>query len=173
MNQSTKRGHSLDMESFASKVHLTEEGGKNIRGIEGSIFSETIKGSKQLEYLIFPKLLGLAERAWAPAIVSEGDSQEVWSAKIKGQWKVFANVLGQRELPRLSLEKVSYRIPPVGYTINNGELICNTTFPGCSIMLNMKDGSIIKYLLPIKVEVVKSVYSQDALGRKGKVSLVN
>lgn len=130
MDQKTKRGHEVTQEYLTSKVTLTQEGTKNIKGIEASLFTETIKGSKDLEYFIFPKLLGLAERAWAPSFINNGDSQEDVAVKLQEQWTVFANVVGQRELHRLSRMGIQYRVPPVGENSIDNELKMNTVFPG-------------------------------------------
>lgn len=169
MDQLTKRGHQLDKNYFDSKENLTAQGSKNIRGLEGSLFAETIKNKTDLEYLLFPKLLGLAERAWAPSFVTATDTRQSAAKKTQARWLVFANLLGQRELPRLAKNNLAYRIDPVGFMINNGLLTCNTTFPGSTIMLIKTDGSIIEYKKSIAVKDIQSVYSQNALGRKSKV----
>lgn len=46
------------------KERLTSEGKKHILGIQGELWSETIKGEQMMQYYIFPKIVGLAERAW-------------------------------------------------------------------------------------------------------------
>lgn len=36
----------------------------NIKGIQGQVFAETLRGPEHLEVMMLPKMLGLAERAW-------------------------------------------------------------------------------------------------------------
>lgn len=49
----------------ANKVtRLLPEARKNIYGIQGQVFAETLRSSAQLEEYIIPKIFGLAERAW-------------------------------------------------------------------------------------------------------------
>ena len=36
----------------------------NIVGIQGHLWSETVRNPSQLHYMIFPRMLALAERAW-------------------------------------------------------------------------------------------------------------
>lgn len=37
---------------------------ENILGMQGQLFSEEIRKTEHLEYMVFPRLLALAERAW-------------------------------------------------------------------------------------------------------------
>ena len=46
------------------KTSLTAEGRKNIKGVESALWSETIRNYKGVEYYLFPKIMGLAERGW-------------------------------------------------------------------------------------------------------------
>ena len=43
---------------------MTEIGKKHIMGVQGQLFAETIRSFDGVEYLLFPKILGLAERGW-------------------------------------------------------------------------------------------------------------
>jgi hexosaminidase len=56
----------------------------------------------RIEYLVAPRLIALAERAWAPdpGWCAIGDAAAARAA-IEADWNEFANRLGQRELPRL------------------------------------------------------------------------
>jgi hexosaminidase len=47
-----------------SYMHLLEE--SDILGIEAPLWSETLKNIKDVEFLAFPRLAGLAELAWSP-----------------------------------------------------------------------------------------------------------
>jgi len=58
-------GNPLDMDSYHDYVKLRADAEKNILGIQGQLWSETVKGPESLEYYLFPKMLGLSERAWA------------------------------------------------------------------------------------------------------------
>ncbi len=130
MNQKTKNGHELKPSYFDDKTNVTAEGERNIKGISASLFSETIKGADDLEYLLFPKLLGLAERAWAPGFIDAEDNAERITEKLQERWTVFANVLGQRELYRLMEKGIGFRKPPQGEKVIDGTLRTNTIFPG-------------------------------------------
>jgi len=44
---------------------LTEYGKAHITGLQSAIWGENIKTTSRLEYMLLPRLLGFAERAWA------------------------------------------------------------------------------------------------------------
>ena len=55
----------LDPARFEGMEPLMLDARKHIKGLEGPIWSETIKGNEMLEYYYLPKMLGLAQRAWS------------------------------------------------------------------------------------------------------------
>ncbi|MCB9080631.1 MAG: carbohydate-binding domain-containing protein [Lewinellaceae bacterium] len=108
----------------------------HILGIQGQLWSETIKNPGMLEYYLLPKLLGLAERAWAPQpsweTLPESTRRNV---QFDRDWNAFANRVGQRELPRLDYlgGGYQYRLPPPGAQIVSDTLQVNVAFPGLAI----------------------------------------
>lgn len=115
---------------------LTPEGKKNILGVSGQVWTETIKGTEMLEYYIFPKMLGYIERAWVgDPTWSSAKSESEMKAKRLQEWNVFANTVGQKELPRL--EKIfggfDYRIPKPGVVVKSGMIHTNVEAPGLVI----------------------------------------
>jgi hexosaminidase len=138
-----KFGNPLDQQKIKSKVKITAQGKKNILGIQGQLWGENLKGEKVLEYMAFPKLIALAERAWAqePAwSVTTNDEQR--NAAFNGAWNKFSNTVGQKELPRLDylFGGVSYRISPPGAEVKDGQLYANVEYPGLIIRYTT-DGS--------------------------------
>ena len=86
-----------------------------------------------MEYLLIPRLLALAERAWSddPAWVKEKHpaiSQELHDEALS----VFVNILGKRELPRLDYYNggINYRVPTPGGTVDDGKVFANIQLPG-------------------------------------------
>jgi hexosaminidase len=118
---------------YREREALTPKGLKNVLGIQGQIWCETIKGPKMLEYYVYPKLIGLAERAWAAqpkwAKVSDLERHDF---AVQDAWNEFANRLGQRELPRLDylFGGTSYRLPPPRGQIENGRFEASTEYSG-------------------------------------------
>jgi len=130
------------LELAKGKVALTEKGKQNILGIQGQLWSETLYNEKRLEESTFPKLLGLAERAWA--------TQPEWATSTPNQtfelldqdWNQFANVVGQQIMPRLTIlfGGSQYHIPTPGGIIEQGQLKANVAYPGLTIRYTT-DGS--------------------------------
>ena len=135
-------GQPLDREAaYGNSARLTAQGRQHVLGIQGQLWGENARSREQMEYLIFPKLLGLAERAWSqdPAWASvENDVER--GRQLAGAWNEFANRLGQRELPRLDglAGGVAYRIPPPGISEENGMVSANIAFPGLTIRYSIE-----------------------------------
>lgn len=137
------QGNPVDPKIFNNKERLTEYGASNIVGIQSQIWSEKIRGAEQLEYMLLPKLLGFAERAWAknPTWATEKDSILASASYLK-DWNWFSNLLGKREFTRLNhyAGGFNYRIPTVGVKLEDGKVHANTQFPGLVIKYTL-DGS--------------------------------
>ena len=137
------KGRPIDPARYRDRVRLTEKGRRGVLGIQGQIWAENAKSESLMQYLAFPKLLGLAERAWSarPAWSRIEDDAERARA-LEEAWNVFANSLGQRELPRLDVlfGGVDYRLPPPGAKVEDGLVKANVAFPGLAIRYTT-DGS--------------------------------
>jgi hexosaminidase len=159
-----KFGNPLNKSIFIGKARLTDYGKTNIIGIQGLLWSETITSPERMEYMILPKMLGLAERAWSkdPEWATERD--EVKSQQLYQQaWSQFANQLGQREMPRLDSYAggFNYRIPTPGAIVENGKVISNIQLPGLTI----------RYATDGKEPTVKSPVYTGPITAKGKIKL--
>lgn len=131
-----KQGNPINRNIFIGKQRLTDYGKSNIAGLQGALWAETVKGPERMDYMIFPRLLGLAERAWAPdpAWATEKDSAKA-KQQYEAAWSNFLNVLGKRELPRLSYYNggYDYRVPKPGISLEEGKYLSNVEFPGLTI----------------------------------------
>ncbi|MFD0794776.1 family 20 glycosylhydrolase [Mucilaginibacter litoreus] len=131
-----KNGQPINRQIFVGKQRLTDYGKENIIGLQGALWSETVKTAERMDYMIFPKLIALGERAWAkdPAWTTELDpakAKDMYNA----DWSKFVNILGKRELPRLAYEGGGYnfRIPKPGVMLQDGKYYANVQFPGMVI----------------------------------------
>lgn len=138
-----ERGQPVSKAYFKDKERLTEVGKSNIVGLQAPLWSEMITSPAKFEYLMLPKVLGLAERSWAadPSWATEQDtvkSEEFYQQS----WSDFVNVLGKRELPRLNQYAggFGYRIPTVGFIAQDGKVKANVQYPGFIIRYT-EDGS--------------------------------
>ena len=136
-------GESLNRHTvYGASVRLSARGRQHVLGIQGQLWGENARSQEKMEYLLFPKLLGLAERAWSPrpawASVEQDDER---NRQLSVAWNEFANRLGQRELPRLDgfLGGVAYRVPPPGVKVEDGMVHTNVIFPGLAIRYSDSD----------------------------------
>jgi hexosaminidase len=136
-------GNPIDLEDYEDHVKLAAAARNNIIGIQGQLWSETVKGPELLEYYLFPKLMGLSERAWAadPEWAHLPKRSERLSVMDQA-WNLFANTIAQREMPRLDhlWNGVNYRVPLPGAVIEDGMLKANVAFPGLEIRYTL-DGT--------------------------------
>jgi hexosaminidase len=121
----------------------------NIVGLEGALFSETVRTDDNVDYMVFPRLLALAERAWHRADWEPADgilySAPVDKAKLAIDWQRFANVLGHKELAKLDKAQVAYRVEVPGAKIVGGTLSANVGMPGLVIQYQKADGTWAAY----------------------------
>ncbi|WP_229257570.1 family 20 glycosylhydrolase [Duganella callida] len=158
---------------------LSEAGRSHVRGVEATLFSETIRDTHLLDYLMMPRLLAVAERGWAPdpAWARETDPARA-EALHRAAWSGFVNLLGQRELPRLDLERgdVFYRIAPPGMVVEGGKVLINHTLPGLTLRYTT-DGSVPTVHSkpvtgPIAARGVIQAAGFDRNGRSGLVARI-
>jgi hexosaminidase len=129
-------GVPVDPKVLQGKDKLTDYGKSNILGIQGELWSENIRTAADLEYLAFPKLLGLSERAWAsdPEWATTKDA-ELSKTLYNKAWNEFVNVVGKRELTKLNHYQggAGFRIPTVGAKLIDGAVHANIQLPGLTI----------------------------------------
>lgn len=133
----------LDEAARIGKDGLTDYGKRRVRGLEATLFTETIRDPARIDYLVMPRLLAVAERAWAPdpAWATEADPVKA-EALHRAAWSGFVNALGQRVLPRLDLEQpgLAYRIAPPGLLLDGERVLVNHVLPGVTLRYTV-DGS--------------------------------
>lgn len=172
-------GETLTPAFFAAKERLTVVGTANIVGLQGALWAETLKGPQRMEYMLLPKLLGLAERAWAkdPDWAIETDTAKS-TQQYNEAWSHFVNIMGKRELPRLNYYSggFNYRIPMPGAMRINGQISINLQIPGLTIRYTTdgKTPSVTSpiYTQPIPAAGVIKAAAFDVSGRSGKVAVV-
>lgn len=161
-------------------IQLDPAAHENILGMQGHLWSEPIKGPDSLEYFYAPKLLGLAERAWAPQPGWAGiDNRTQREKAFTEAWNAFANTVGQREMPRLDylFGGLNYRLPLPGAVLVDGMLHANVEYPGLTIRYTT-DGSDPTsnseiYLNPVSVEGEIKLRTFDTRGRGSRISRIS
>ena len=139
--------NSTDPALAQGKVALTDTGRANIRGLQGNLFTEAVREQSRIDYMIMPRLLAVAERAWAPDPAWAREADPAAAARLQAlDWSGFVNQLGKRVLPRLDADAngkqdaVAYRIAPPGLKRDGARILANHQLPGFSLRYT-SDGS--------------------------------
>ena len=131
-----RNGLPLNPAIFIGKQRLTDYGKTNIYGLQSAVWGENIESTQRLEYMMLPRLLGFAERAWAKDPEWATEKNPAKSDSLYNiAWVNFLNVMGKRELPRLSYINggYNYRVPKPGVLLQDGRYAANIQFPGLII----------------------------------------
>ena len=163
------------LDAGAAGERLTDAGRANIVGLQAPLWAEIITSPERMEYLLVPKLFGLAERAWAAAPTWEVESDETRAeALYTADWSVFLNQVAKLELPRVShyAGGFAYRIPTAGVVEKQGQLHANVQLPGFTIRYAV-DGSeptehSTRYTGPVTAEGTVAFRVFDGNGRGGR-----
>jgi hexosaminidase len=175
-----KMGNPIAVEIYEDHEKLTAKGAKNVLGLQGQLFSETVKGPNLLEYYLFPKMIGFVERAWAAD--PEWSNLPKKSQRLKGldqQWNRFANSIAQRELPKLDYlwNQVNYRVPLPGAIIEEGQLKANVAFPGLTIRYTLDgsepDENATVYQGPVEAKKPVKLKAFSKTGKASRTSLLD
>ncbi|MBC6490290.1 family 20 glycosylhydrolase [Flavihumibacter stibioxidans] len=168
-------GRKVSPDVFNGKKSLNHSARQHIVGLQGALWSETITKEESFEYLLLPKLLGLAERAWAgdPAWTSQKDSI-LQGNEYRQAWSVFTSQIGLKEFARLDYYRggFRYRIPEPGVECRNGLVMANVQYPGLIIRYTTDgsepDASSPEYVEPLRKKgtIILKVFNQA--GRSGK-----
>ena len=169
-------GNPVNPSQYDDSIQLSDSGKENILGLQGQLWSETVNEPQRWEYMVLPRLLGLAERAWV-GNPSWGDIEDL--AQLRSErdaaWNEFANRIGQYELDRLDkiFKDINYRLPVPGAVIEEGLLRVNSAYPGLEIRYELNgdpDAESSLYEEPIEISegdsVTISVFSSS--GRSGR-----
>jgi len=115
--------------------------GHHIIGMQGQLWSETIRSPQIADYMLFPRTLALAERAWHKA-AWEPDyvpgKSYAWAdgnvdmKALLADWSSFQAKLIPR-LAELDRANITYRIPVPGGRVNGGRLEANAPIAGLKI----------------------------------------
>ncbi|OCG24859.1 beta-N-acetylhexosaminidase [Gilliamella sp. wkB108] len=152
-------------------------------GLSAQIWTEDIRTDEKMAYMAFPRLLSVAERAWHKADwetdykkgvkYKQGETHYVDQKKLLDDWNRFANLVGQRELSKLDLAKIDYRLPIPGAKLEKGKLIANIAFPGLTIEYSINGGKSWKqYKDPVAIKNRETVSIRSVSPNQKRASRV-
>lgn len=150
------------------------QSGRRIAGIQAQIWSEMVRTDMRLEYMLFPRLLAIAERAWRPAVwqpAYQPGASYKWHdpridrAKLNIEWRDFSGRVAA-QFPQLEKMGIAYRVAPPGARIVNGKLEANSDFPGATIEYRVGNAAWKRYDKPVAVKDAVELRSRSADGQR-------
>jgi len=148
--------------------------GRAIAGIQAQLWSETVRRDSQVDYMLFPRLLALAERAWSkpdwePAYAAgtgyAPNDPRVDRTKLLTGWRDFAGRMGV-QMRLLDRAGVTYRLAPPGARILGGRLEANAEFAGTPIEYRTGGAAWTRYTGPVAVTGVVELRTRTPDGRR-------
>lgn len=114
---------------------------ENIIGMQGHIWTETVRTADQLQEMVFPRLIALAERAWHRSAWEDEENKQQRVVKTNEEWTSFAKTLVNKELDRLEGMGIKYNIAKPGGRLNKLKVEVNTALPGLKVQYTEKGKS--------------------------------
>jgi hexosaminidase len=175
-------GQAVPAGRLAAMTRLSPEGRRRIVGLQGQLWGENTRTRDRIEYLAAPRLVALAERAWAPdpgwCAIADADTR---ARAMDDAWNEFANRLGQRELARLDRAPLAYgyRLPPPGAVADGRTVHANVALPGLALHYTLDgsepDAASPRYTGPVEAgqgAAVFKVATFDTRGRKSATVVI-
>lgn len=113
------------LQAYPAVFAPAQPGGKLV-GVQGQLWSETVRGGDWMEHYIFPKALGMVERSW------HADTTLTVAQ--------FNRILEKKELPFLASKGVNFHMRQPGIKIVDGKALMNSPYEGGVIRYTL-DGS--------------------------------
>ncbi|MBV9527516.1 family 20 glycosylhydrolase, partial [Sphingomonas sp.] len=148
--------------------------GRSITGAQGNLWSETVRRDSIADYMLFPRLLALAERSWhrgpwepaynAGTSYAYGDGK-VDTPALDSDWASFASKM-PFQLASLERADVIYRLAPPGAHVVGGMLEANSEFPGQTIEYRVNGGGWTRYADAVRVSGTVELRTRSFDGRR-------
>lgn len=132
------------------KVQLNQR--QNIIGVQAQLWGETIRNFDQVQYMCFPKVFGVTERAWNAT--PEWSQNLASSAPYDSARHQYNLKIGTRELPLLRGMGYNFRLSQPGIKVEKGMLMANAIYPGVAIHYTL-DGTEPTLMSPLWTQPVK------------------
>lgn len=109
---------------------LRPEARKNIIGVQGQLWAETIRGPQWVEYQLFPKIMGLLERGWNATPSWESLQGEAAEAAYYRDLATYYQKISLCEMPAWAAQQVNFRLPNPGLQLLDGQVFANSPIVG-------------------------------------------
>lgn len=159
----------IDTSSLHDKARLNTQGKKHIYGLQCALWSETLIHESNFDYMLYPKLIAFAERAWAPQPKWTTAPDAIFEKQYREAWQRFNTLLWNNELPRFDRywSDVHYRIPAPGIKIDSNQVLVNTESQALVVRYTLNGGVPSNADAEVKGPLTeKGVYRFKAFHRK-------
>ena len=177
--QNAETSVNRDGNSWTAAGNATNQG---FVGMQGQLWSETVRTPEQFDYMVFPRLLALAERAWSrgtweqdyvPGVTYSGTTSLVDKNALNDDYARFAAALGYKELRKLDAAGIRYRVSVPGANVNGGQLNMNSDLPGLPLEYSTDGTSFQPYTGVTSAAGVVAIRARSAdNARVGRVDSV-
>lgn len=144
---------------------VDEESFRNVIGVSGQVFAETMRSPEMIESFLLPKMLGLAERGW--------NCDSTYSDAR------FNAVINTREVPYWQSEGYNFHLRQPGIALTDGKVVMNTSYPGslAPVIRYTTDGSeptaaSAVYTGPFDAAGMRQVRAATFIGDKRSVTSI-
>lgn len=146
----------------SASVDIQDNG--QILGIQAQLWGESVRSNAQANYMLFPRLLAVAERAWhSPAWSVQYQPGVAYSAStglfdatqrsaMTKDWFSFNHVLSTKAMPQLVKDGIQPRVPLPGSVLKEGMLHMNAAYSGLQLEYKMPEQNWQLYENPIKLQ---------------------
>lgn len=164
-----ERWHNTLNQPFESDDSQSQlKSGVGFYGLQGHLWSEMIQSDSQAEYMLFPRIIALAERAWhkAPWELSYDYQGRIYNQHtryftqaLNGQaeqqqlqdWQNFAAIYAQKVQPKLTQAGIFYRIAPPGIRVEDKRFMLNSLYPDAHFEYRLDNGPWQTYITPVAI----------------------
>jgi hexosaminidase len=152
-------------QAYTATASINIQDQRKITGIQGQLWSETVRSNAQANYMLFPRLLVVAERAWQhPQWAEEYKASVSYSASTKhfdgaqisamqADWRSFSHVLSNKAMPQLVADGIQPRVPLPGAVIKQGVLHMHSGFDGLQLEYQIAGLPWQVYTSPVALQV--------------------
>ncbi len=144
-------------------------------GMQGQLWSETVRTTEQFEYMVFPRLLALAERAWSkgsweldyvPGQAFSDSTNLVNKNALNADYAQFAAAIGTKELRKLDAAGISYRISVPGASNDGGQLRMNSDLPGLPLEYSTNGTTFTAFTTGVPATGVVAIRATSTNGQR-------
>ncbi|CAH9064790.1 Chitobiase [Pseudoalteromonas holothuriae] len=161
----------VNLEALVGRELPKLEKPENILGVQGQVWSETIRTEEQVLAMIFPRILSVAERAWHKA---EWESLGANQNNFAKDWQEFAAAVSVKELTKLQKGGVNANLPVPGALLKDGKLHANSAFPYLTIEYSLNNGKTwLHYSEPVSINDAQAVQLRTRHGENNVSRVAN